>query len=292
METTEYSIDQARELLSLHAADWAHLPVREVVSTGTDNALFLLGEDHVLRIAKRAEAVSLLAKELTWLPRFGDLPLAVPEVVFRGDIREEHGCEFGILRWLKGEIASPDRISDRREAAIALADFLLALHEVGTDRAPLASPRTGNRGVALATLSQKVSGCIGILSDEIAADRARAMWSCACSALANVRPVWIHGDLKADNLIVRDGQLSGVIDWGLSAVGDPAADYAVAWSWIDPAERELFRERCRIDADTWNRARGWALYGAVIALGFYRGRSHEPLCALSRRTLDRLGLCR
>ena len=84
--------------------------------------------------------------------------------------------------------------------------------------------------------------------------------------------------------------MSGVIDWGLSAVGDPAADYATAWFWIDPSARAAFRDHLDLDDSDWLRAKGWALYGAVIALSYYRGGRNESLCQQSRLTLSRLGL--
>lgn len=102
----------------------------------------------------------------------------------------------------------------------------------------------------------------------------------------------MHGNIKADNLIARAGVLQGVIDWGLAAIGDPAADYASAWSWVDPRARNVFRDSLNLSEGDWLRAQGWALYGAVIALSYYCGSKNEALTLQSRLTLSRLDLLR
>jgi aminoglycoside phosphotransferase (APT) family kinase protein len=81
--------------------------------------------------------------------------------------------------------------------------------------------------------------------------------------------VWIHGDLDARNLLVRDGRITGVLDWGAACVGDPACDVKVAWAVLDAATRPVFRELLDIDDATWARGRGWALSQAIIALPYY-----------------------
>lgn len=280
----------ARSILANRAPNWATTPLRPIPSTGTDNALFMLGDHHVLRLPKRREAVLPLARELTWLPQFSGLPLAIPELVFRGKARFDYDFEFGIFTWIHGQIASPGAIGDRPGAVQSLAQFLIALRRIETVGAPPAGPENNHRGIELSRLSDKAAASISTLADEIDANAARAVWERACRASPAQSPDWVHSDLKADNLIARDGTLAGVIDWGLSAVGDPAVDYAVAWSWVDPENRAQFRDRVEIDQDAWERAKGWALYCAVIALSYYRGRSHAALCAQSRFTLSRLGL--
>lgn len=284
------NVELARTVLSSHATEWAELPIKPIKSTGTDNALFMLGNDSVLRIPKRESAVILLEKELNWLPTLRGLPLAVPELLYHGKTKQELSFDFGIFRWMHGQIASPDQIVDSKQAASDLAEFLVALRDVNTLHAPRAGQQNNNRGVSLVDLSENVVSSIDILADEINAVDAQRLWERVCSTPSAINPVWVHGDLKADNMIAVDGVLVGVIDWGLSAVGDPAVDFAAAWTWVEPESRELFRWVCQIEENDWQRAKGWALYCAVIALSYYRGRSHEALCTQSRLTLHRLGL--
>lgn len=285
-------VDDVEAFLSLHAPDWSSKSVQPWPSSGTDNALFLLGNDCVLRLPSRSSAVESLEKELVWLPKLTGLPLAVPKVLFHGQVKAELGFEFGILTWLEGSDATPGAIEDRRLAAGALAHFLSKLRSIPTEGAPLAGPENSNRGVELATLSEKTLASIEVLADEIHADAARRIWEQACLAPFEGQPTWVHGDLKADNMLAKDGQLTAVIDWGLAAVGDPAVDIAAAWTWVEQEARPSFKSASGVDDATWTRARGWALYCSVIALSYYRGRSHETLCAQSRRTLRRLGVRR
>ncbi len=281
---------QARGLLATCAPEWAQLDLRAVRSTGTDNAIFRLGESYVLRIPRRAEAVALLEKELDWLPRLNALPLGIPVLHARG--RSERGHPFGVLDWIAGQCATPDQIADPLEAARQLAACLGALQKIETRGAPAAGSLNGRRGVPLADLHEVTSQAIDTVANEIDAPRAHALWENACAAAPAHAARWVHGDLKADNLIAQDGKLRGVIDWGLAAVGDPAADYAAAWSWVSPEARTAFREQLGAPETDWLRARGWALYGAVIALSYYRGGRNEALCRQSRLTLSRLGLLR
>ncbi|ALV30589.1 aminoglycoside phosphotransferase family protein [Pannonibacter phragmitetus] len=277
-------------LLTQQAPQWAHLPVSRVASAGTDNALYRIGEDLVLRIPRRRSAVELVTKELDWLPHLAPLPLTIPRLRTRGHAGPEMGCEFGIFDWMEGEVATPQNIASVTEAAVALAGFLKALHRKPVEGAPLAGPVNKLRGIPLADMSAQTFPAIEMVRDEVDVTAAMALWDSALAVPFEGPGVWLHGDLKADNLLTLNGQLSGVIDWGLSAVGDPAADYATAWSWVDPAARDAFRQTLELDEGAWLRGKAWALYGAVIALSYYRGGRNEPLCRQCRLTLSRLGL--
>jgi aminoglycoside phosphotransferase (APT) family kinase protein len=252
--------------------------------------MFRLGDRLTFRIPRRASAAVLLSKELDWLPHLGGLPLDVPVLRFRGRANLGVDGDFGIFDWIEGQIASPENIADSHAAARMLATFLQALHRKHTRGAPPAGAENNRRGVELEKLAPVTLPAIDMLADEIDADRAHALWQAACTIACRQPPVWLHGDLKADNLIAKDGRLRGVIDWGLCAVGDPAADYAAAWSWVDPSARATFRDALGLDDNDWLRAEGWALYGAVIALSYYRGGRNEALCRQSRLTLSRLEL--
>jgi len=288
----EFRIDAAvvHRLLVERAPNWADLPVRRVTSSGTDNAIFRLGQRHALRLPKRPSARVLLGKELDWLPHFQGLSLEVPVLRFRGGADTGLDCEFGILDWIEGCIASPKNIGEPEVAARDLARFLKSLHGKDSAGAPLAGDANARRGVPLDELSASTLDAIEALGDEIDAKRARTIWQRAASARGPRALAWLHGDLKADNLVARNGALCGVIDWGLAAIGDPAADYAAAWSWVDPSARGVFRDMLGLDSEDWLRARGWALYGAVIALSYYRGGRNPSLCHQARLTLSRLGV--
>lgn len=81
--------------------------------------------------------------------------------------------------------------------------------------------------------------------------------------------VWVHGDLLAGNLLVIDGRLSAVIDFGGLNVGDPACDLQPAWNMFSGGSRLRFRTELDVDDASWLRGRGWAMYQAVLALPYY-----------------------
>ena len=98
--------------------------------------------------------------------------------------------------------------------------------------------------------------------------------------------MWHHGDLDARNWLVRDGRISGVIDWGSMGVGDPAVDVMVAWKLRSAAARDAFREALPIDEATWERARGWALSQAVAILAYYTPTNNPTLYHEAQSWLD------
>ena len=89
--------------------------------------------------------------------------------------------------------------------------------------------------------------------------------------------VWHHGDLDVRNWLVRDGRISGVIDWGAMGVGDPACDVMVAWKLHSPAALDAFRAALPTDDSTWERARGWVLSQAVAILAYYTPENNPAL---------------
>lgn len=279
-------------LIRTQTPQWAGLPLRRITSSGTDNVMYRLGDRLLVRVPRRRSAVPLLSKELDWLPHLQGLPLEVPVPRYRGRAERGGVFDFGVFDWMDGLIAVPERVADWHGASLSLAGFLSELHRKSVLGAPPAGAINSRRGVALDSLTEVTLPAISAVADEIDAKAARELWVNACSVEFSGPPVWLHGDLKADNLIVRHGALSGVIDWGLAAIGDPAADYAAAWSWIDRSARAAFCDHLGLKDGDCLRAKGWALYGAVIALSYYRGGRNEALCDQSRQALSRLELLR
>jgi aminoglycoside phosphotransferase (APT) family kinase protein len=91
------------------------------------------------------------------------------------------------------------------------------------------------------------------------------VWDASLAAQSDgQRPVWVHGDVTGSNLLVQDGRLSAVIDFGCSAVGDPACDTTIAWTLFEGESRALFMSLLAVDEATWARGRGWALWKALL----------------------------
>lgn len=163
--------------------------------------------------------------------------------------------------------------------------FLRALRAIRAVDGPLAGRENHGRGVALALLDDRVRRDVGRLEDAIDNHAALAAWEDALAAPAWSGPgAWVHGDIHPGNLLMRDGRIVAVLDFGLMGVGDPACDLLVAWSLLDGPARDVFRHEVEADEAMWRRGRGWAVFSAVIALAFYM-ESNPTLCGISRRTL-------
>ncbi len=221
---------------------WADLPLRPMASTGTDNAIFRLGETLAVRLPRDAEAAAAIAKEQTWLPRLSErLELAIPEPLGLGEPAEGYPWRWGICRWIEGRDAVSAPIADDAESAAALGRFLTTLRQVDPAEGPRAGPLNNYRGVVLRHLDQRVRGCLAQLAGDIDTVLAAEVWEAGLAAIVHEGPrVWMHGDLHPGNLVVRGGHLAGVIDFGLLGVGDPAADLMAGWTVFSASVRDTF----------------------------------------------------
>ena len=261
-----------RRLIAAQFPQWAHLPIRRVRSAGSDNALYRLGNEMVVRLPLRTgRTIESLDKEYEWLPRLGPLlPLAIPVPLARGMPAAGYPCGWAVYRWLAGETATIERLSHSGQTATALARFLTALRRIDVTGGPPPGEHNFFRGVPLSERDSTVRRAIASLRGELDAGAVAAAWEAALRAPEwHGPPVWIHGDFCDGNLLADRGRLSGVVDWGGLAVGDPACDLMVAWSFLPAEARKLFRSVLSVDDATWARARGWALSVALIALPYY-----------------------
>jgi aminoglycoside phosphotransferase (APT) family kinase protein len=257
-----------------------------VASAGTDNALVRLGEELIVRLPRVDWAAAMVAKEQQWLPRFsGRLPLDFPEPMGLGEPASGYPWTWGVYQWLEGRDALADPVTDDAASARLLAGFLIRLRSVDTLGGPAAGEANNYRGVALRRLDRRVREALAQVEADIDTAAAAGVWQDALDAAEWDQPgVWVHGDLLPGNLLVRNGTLAGVLDFGTLGVGDPAVDLMAAWAVFGGGARDAFIEAAGMDQEAWRRARGWALYGAAVALPYYRERN-PVLAAISRRTL-------
>lgn len=265
MEKAEITADLVRRLVAEQFPRWAHLPVRPVDFDGWDNTTFRLGDELLARLPSHERYVPQVEKEQRWLPilRSG-LPLPIPEPVTLG----EPGCGFprpwSVYRWLPGEPLRHDRPVDLVQLADDLASFQLALQRLDPAGGPLAGAHSFGRGGDLSVYDTEVRLAVEGLEDRRLAAGALDAWERGLASAWSGSPVWVHGDVTGTNLLVRDGRLSAVIDFGCCAVGDPACDLAATWTLFAGDSRERFRRTMACDQETWARARGWALWKAII----------------------------
>ncbi|MEU1003453.1 aminoglycoside phosphotransferase family protein [Streptomyces tibetensis] len=257
---------------------WAGLPLRRLESSGTENAMFRLGADKVVRLPRHPRAVEAIAHELRWLPRLGPaLPVGAPEALGRGEPGDGFPWPWSVYGWLDGRNPVPGALEEPALLAEDLAAYVTALRRVDASDGPL-----GYRGVPLATRDSFMREALAQLAGRIDTAVVTKVWEEALSAPEHTGPpVWAHGDLMAGNLLLTGGRLSAVIDYGTVGVGDPAVDLIGAWCLLPAAAREVFRESVGAGEAEWARARGWALSIAVIALPYYWD-TNPPVAANSR----------
>jgi aminoglycoside phosphotransferase (APT) family kinase protein len=263
----EITVSLVRRLVTAQFPRWAGLPIRPVPFDGWDNRTFRLGDDMSVRLPSAQAYTAQVEKEQRWLPRLAPLlPLPIPEPLALGAPAEGYPWPWSVYRWLDGEIATRAPIADLRQFAAALAQFLAALQRVDPAGGPAPGAHNFWRGGPLTTYDAETRQAIAALDGAIDGDGASAVWEAALHAPWRQAPVWLHGDVAAGNLLVQGGRLSAVIDFGCAAVGDPACDLTVAWTFLSGEAREAFRAGVPVDAAAWARGRGWALWKALITL--------------------------
>lgn len=265
MNKTDITPSLVRCLLADQFPQWAGLPVRAVVPDGWDNRTFRVGDALSARLPSADAYVAQVEKEHRWLPILADqLPLAIPSPVAQGVPGCGYPRPWSIYQWLMGQPATSDRIDDLTEFAVSLAGFLAALYSIDSRTGPLPGQHNFFRGGSLATYDNEARAAIDQLAGDIDSEAATRVWEIALLSSWNSPPVWVHGDVTPSNLLVRDGRLSAVIDFGSTAVGDPACDTVVAWTLLHGSSRAAFRSQLPLDGATWTRGRGWALWKALI----------------------------
>ena len=276
-DEVETDVALVRRLLAGQYPEWAGLPIDPVVSYGTDHDIYRLGDGLAARLPRIGWATDQAAKEAEWLPRLAPhLPLAVPVQLAMGNPAEGYPFTWSVYEWLPGENAN-GTIADLDRAAVDLAAFVKALRRVDATVAHSRPPR--GRGAPLAELDEQVRRSIAELGDRTNGDATLRSWEESLSAPQwDGDEVWVHGDLLPGNLLVVDGRLSAVIDFGGLNVGDPACDLQPAWNVFAGDSRARYRAELEVDDASWLRGRGWALYQAVSALPYYwdTNPGHDP----------------
>jgi aminoglycoside phosphotransferase (APT) family kinase protein len=280
MHADELRIEEAlvRRLLAAQFPRWADLPVRRVEPSGTVNAIFRVGGELSVRLPRRDGPSEPGSKELDWLPMLAPLlPVDVPVPVGQGRPSAEYPWFWDIHTWVEGETVPVDEI-DASRAARDLAALIGAMQQIDPSGAP------PGRGIPLAERDEEFRHWLARFRDR---PTVTVEWERALAAPPwDGPPVWHHGDLDVRNWLVRDGRISGVIDWGSMGVGDPACDVMVAWKLHSPAARDAFRDALATDDATWERARGWVLSQAVAILAYYTPENNPVLFHEAETWLD------
>lgn len=255
------------DLIAAQFPAWADLPIRPVEVDGWDNRTFRLGESMAVRIPSGQAYAAQIDKEHRWLPVLApQLPVPIPEPLGRGNPSDLFPWPWSVRRWLPGEPATGDRAGDLPALASDLAGFLSRLAEIDPAGGPPPGEHSFLRGAPLSVYDAESRAAIAALGNGIDGPRAAAVWDAAVVTTWHRPAVWLHGDVTASNLLVLNGRLSAVIDFGCCAIGDPACDLAIAWTGFAGTSREVLWAQMAVDDGTWARARGWALWKALTTL--------------------------
>lgn len=275
-----------RRLLADQFPQWSNLPVTPVEVDGWDNRTYHLGEEMTVRLPTAVGYASAVDKEHRWLPILApSLPVAVPVPLAKGVPGAGYPFSWSIRRWLEGETATLDRIDALAAFAASVAEFILALQRIDATDGPQAGAHSFYRGTPPAHYDNETRRALAALDGHIDTGRAAAVWNTTLEATWSGPPVWFHGDIASGNLLVREGKLAAVIDFGTSGVGDPACDLVIAWTMFSGDSREAFRSVVGQDPAMWARARGWALWKALIVLA-EKIDTDEEQAAVHRRVID------
>jgi aminoglycoside phosphotransferase (APT) family kinase protein len=265
------NIDLVTKLINEQFPEWSHLDIIPVKNGGHDNRTFHLGDHMSIRVPSAVGYEPQVEKEHKWLPILSEklsLPVSIP--VAKGNPNKEYPWSWSIYKWLEGEPLSHRNIDDLYQLAKDLGTFLNELQAVDASGGPLAGRHNFYRGGSLSIYNEQSRNAIENNKETFDGDILSEIWSLALDSEWELEPVWVHGDVAPGNLLVKDGRLCAVIDFGILGVGDPSCDAAMAWTFFDDTSRKVFKNILNMDVGTWNRARGWALWKALITYGAYK----------------------
>jgi aminoglycoside phosphotransferase (APT) family kinase protein len=268
MHEGEIDIDIAlvRQLLTQQFPHLAERPITVVRSTGTVNAIFRLGQDLYVRLPRVGTWAEDIDREWTWLPKLAPhISLNVPKPFAKGKPTNWYPYPWAIYHWLEGTPYQNDLIGDERQVAYDLVNFILELR--GADMR--GAPRGGRR--PLIELDAATRSAIRSSGGVIDTQAVSAAWARSLES----------------NLLVQDGRLCAIIDFGGVGIGDPAADVVPAWSVFSEVGRETFRQALDVDDETWRRAHGYALHQALMIIPYYP-RTNPEFVTMAKRTIEEI----
>ncbi|TQM57364.1 aminoglycoside phosphotransferase family protein [Humibacillus xanthopallidus] len=285
----EVTAETATRLVREQFPRWADLPVCEVTSHGTVNAIFRVGTDLVARLPLEggdleARRIELLHEMDAARRLLSVSPVAAPEPVALGEPGAGYPLPWSVYRWVPGSVADDTDVADSRRFAAQLAGFVAAVRSLPTEGRTFRGSRRGGR---LTQHDDYVRRGLHRSTGLIDTVGLAALWEQLRSTPRTCADTWTHGDLMPGNLLVRDGGLTGVIDVGQLAVADPALDLQPAWNLFTPRARAAFRDALACEDAEWDRGKGWAFAQAIGCLWYYR-ETNPVMSRTAHRTLQAL----
>lgn len=269
----------AKKLISSQFSQWVDLKINSVEFSGHDNRTFRLGDEMLIRLPSAEIYAAKVAIEQKWLPQLAPhLSLKIPQPVALGKPTTDYPYPWSIYRWIEGDSANNLMIDDLTLQKIAsqLAAFLNELHKVDITDSPMPGAHNFFRGAHPKFYDSEARSAIKKLENFIDFGAAISLWEKSLNSEWKKNPIWIHGDLSSGNILIKNDQLTAVIDFGGMAIGDPACDLVIAWTFFKNKSRKIFKENLQLDHETWNRARAWALWKASLELEKISDKKNPP----------------
>jgi aminoglycoside phosphotransferase (APT) family kinase protein len=262
----EITSSLVRSLVSEQFPRWSELPIRPVEVQGWDNRTFRLGDRMTVRLPSTDGYVAGLVREEHTLAVLGpSFRVAIPRVVATGAPSAEFNRPWSVREWIEGHTFTAVDTRRRESAISSVGDALRELQACDTAGGPWAGSASAYRGCHISVVGEDVQGRLPLLARD-QAKACRALWDAAVATVWTDPPVWVHGDVAPGNMLFdSSGQLTALIDFGQTCVGDPACDLAFAWLSCSSRERDRLRERLDLPEDAWLRGAAWALWKALIS---------------------------
>ncbi|MES0882208.1 aminoglycoside phosphotransferase family protein [Roseibium sp. SCP14] len=278
--------DLVAHLIERQFPNLNHLPVAPVRKQGWDNRTFRLGDALSVRLPSNASYADAVMKEANVLAALGNhLSVEVPDVVAIGEPDVEFPLPWSIRHWIEGDTLEHSSEVNQDEFASSLGKILSDMRTIPTNGAPIAGKHSFYRGCHLSVYGDEVQKSLEILEGKIDSALCLDIWQRSITSAWRDKPVWFHGDVAAGNIIVENDAVKALIDFGICGIGDPACDCTMAWTFFDVESRNVFRSACAVDEDTWQRARGWALWKALVCLS---GLSSPDVDGVQARALQQI----
>jgi aminoglycoside phosphotransferase (APT) family kinase protein len=278
----EIDVSLVSNLLAEQHPDLQHLTIYPVDS-GWDNTIFRLGEQLCVRLPRRQVAADIIVNEQIWLPLLTDcLPLPIPTPYRLGKPGQSYPWRWSIVPWLAGVTA--DQKQPHPNQVQRFVSFLRSLHQPAPANAPVNKVRgvpLSQRVASVEERMQRLKTKSNLITPEI-----EKIWNQALDAPIDVEPTWLHGDLHPQNILVENGIITGIIDWGDITSGDLATDLASIWMLFSDQNirQQAITKYPNVSQATLQRAKGWAIFFAVVLLdtGLVDNPKHA---AIGERTL-------
>ncbi len=265
----EITSELGSKLIVEQFPEYADLPVISVEKQGHDNRTYRLGNEMLIRLPTAKEYALKVNIEQMLLPKLASrLSVSIPVPIKMGVPSQDYPYPFSIYKWLSG--TSIDLLTlqnqSQEELAFDLAKFLKELEGICDVDGPPPGQHNWWRGDHISVYDKGAREQIAILAGMFDGNKAINLWEKACKTQWNQKPVWVHGDFAVGNMLFKNGKLSAIIDFGGMALGDPACDLVIAWTYLQGKAREVFIQAMALDQETWLRARAWALWKATFEL--------------------------